>query len=256
VAGGATTLTNATLALPGGGEVAYAKVHAGMDSASAPLVLIHGAPNTSAGWQGVLAALPKDFPADVYVLDRLGYGDSSEGTVTSLRVHAEAVHALVAHLGRPAVLVGHSYGAPVALWLAAEHPRAVAGLVLVAGACDPQMGSARDLRRLADAMAFALPPNWAIANRELLALTGEKDALEPLLKQVRCPVTVLHGTWDPVCPHDGTVAFLERALVNAGALTVHSLERVGHNIHFSHPERIVEAATGKVEELAGDRSAR
>jgi len=133
------------------------------------------------------------------------------------------------------ILVGHSYGCPAALRAAADYPELVGGLVLVAGACDAEMQDAIWARKLGVAFSFAMPDSWDTANRELLALTDENDAMRDLLDRVVCPVVIVHGTWDPVCPHDGTVQYLQGALVNADVRVV-SLKHAGHNLHLTHPE--------------------
>lgn len=78
------------------------------------------------------------------------------------------------------------------------------------------------------------------ANRELLALTDENRAMEAMLERVVCPVVVIHGEWDPVCPHDGTVSYLKRALPNAD-VRVRSVLRAGHNPHVSRPALVARA---------------
>ena len=69
--------------------------------------------------------------------DRPGYGDSP-GPARGPSGNADLVAALIRSSGAgPATVVGHSYGATVALRLAELHPDTVSGLVLVCPAADP-----------------------------------------------------------------------------------------------------------------------
>jgi len=225
------------LRLPDGRVLAY-RVLRRPQSARARLILVHGAPADSGSWRRLWesqANVLADF--EVIAPDRLGYGASSPGVETSLAAHARSLEGL---LGESTVLVGHSYGAPVALRAAAEFPDRVAGVVLVAGACDPYMDDAEWFRELVDAAGAAVPRPWRVANAELLALTAENRAMMPLLERVRCPVVVVHGTWDPVCPHEGAVGAVRR-LVPGAAVRVVSLPRAGHNLHLSHPGVVAES---------------
>jgi len=154
--------------------------------------------------------------------------------------HAEAIHRFIADKGILPVVVGHSYGGPVVLRLAADYPDSIAGIVIVAGAVDPYMNDTQGFRRFIDSLTPAIPPAWATANAELLALTEENRVMMPALAGVTCPVTVIHGTWDPVCPYSGSIDYLQRSLSGAEAVKIRTLEHTGHNIHLSHPEVIVE----------------
>ena len=78
----------------------------------------------------------------------------------------------------------------------------------------------------------------------------ENRAMQDSLVNITCPVTVIHGTWDPVCPYEGTVSYLRGALVNARALRFRTLERTGHNIHLSWPQVIWEELDRLIHESA------
>ncbi|MBV9786490.1 MAG: alpha/beta hydrolase [Acidisphaera sp.] len=72
----------------------------------------------------------------VIVFDRPGFGQSERprGRVWAAQAQAELIHKALVQLGvRQAVVVGHSWGAIVALSLALNHPDDAAGLVLLAG---------------------------------------------------------------------------------------------------------------------------
>ena len=238
--------TDRAATLPDGRELAYAVTPSATDEPARRVILVHGAPAHAASWNKLLR---KEAGAlgrfEVISVDRLGYGNSTPGTEDSLEAHAKSLEPL---LTPGVVLVGHSYGGPVVLRAAAEFPDKVGGIVLAAGACDPYMNDSQWARRLGDAFSFLVDPTWATANLELLALTDENRATEPMLDRVRCRVAFVHGTWDPVCPHDGTLDYLKRTLGNASGFHDGSLERVGHNVHLSHTAEIVDAVIWCAEE--------
>jgi len=234
--------TNLHTATPDGRTLAYQRFAGG--GATGRLILVHGAPADASSWRHFVEQHAADLPyAEVLVVDRLGYGNSSPIDELTLAGHAVSLAPLLdtADGSRP-VLVGHSYGGPVVLRVAAQYPGRVGGIILAAGATDPGMHDAVWFRESVDAVSAAVPQPWALANRELLALTAQNRAMTPLLPQVTCPVVVVHGTWDAVCPHDSTVAYLRGALVNAASLRVISLERVGHNVHLGHAHVIADEA--------------
>lgn len=93
-------------------------------------------------------------------MDLRGHGDSD----TSFTIHGDAATgndmlALISELGEPAVIVGNSMSASGAAWAAAEHPDAVAGLVLYSPFLrDPSTNSlAKWAMRLLFRVMFARP---------------------------------------------------------------------------------------------------
>jgi len=100
--------------------------------AGEPIVLLHCSSGSSGAWAPVMNHLGQDYR--VLVPDLLGYGrtepwprDAPLGQDAELGV----VEALLDVAGRPAHLVGHSYGGTVALRAAKRFPRQVASLTLI-----------------------------------------------------------------------------------------------------------------------------
>jgi pimeloyl-ACP methyl ester carboxylesterase len=78
--------------------------------AGPPLLLVHGATaDHSTTWRLVQPELERRFT--VYAMDRRGRGGSGDGPSYDLRREAEDVAAVVAAVGEPVDVVGHSYGA-------------------------------------------------------------------------------------------------------------------------------------------------
>lgn len=101
-----------------------------------PLFLLHGLSSNARFWGRLAARLPG---RRAIALDQRSHGLSEsarEGDGTSTFV-ADAAHALATIAGEPALVVGHSWGAAIALELAAAHPDRCAGLAFVDGPAWP-----------------------------------------------------------------------------------------------------------------------
>ncbi len=94
------------------------------------VVLLHSTGFDSGQWRGVGEMLARDFR--VLAPDLPGYGESrvvDDGM--SLEHDLQAVVLLLQQCGRPAHLVGHSYGGLLALRLALTEPALLASLTLI-----------------------------------------------------------------------------------------------------------------------------
>lgn len=200
------------------------------------VVLVHGSPAHAGSWNAILDDAKSIRAGRIVAMDRPGFGSATAPSSDALADHVAAIRAVIAAAGleRP-VLVGHSYGGPVVLRAAVELGDEIGGIVILAGGCDPAMDDPKWLRRGVDRLGPILPASWANSNRELLAMNRENHRMQARLADVRCPVGIVHGTWDPVCPHDATVAYLESQLTSARWIETRSLPRHGHNVHMSAP---------------------
>nr|MBN1229564.1 alpha/beta hydrolase [Anaerolineae bacterium] len=103
------------------------------DGRGHPVILIHGLSSTSHIWD-LAAPLIAD-EARVIALDLRGHGqsDKPEEGYDFATITGDVLGVMgLLQLTRP-VLVGHSWGAHVALWASAHHPDRIAGLILVDG---------------------------------------------------------------------------------------------------------------------------
>lgn len=96
--------------------------------AGEPLLFLHGIGGGKECWGPQLEAFADGYRAVAW--DMPGYGESPALAEPSFAALAEALLALVDHVGGPVHLVGHSLGGMVAQEFAARHPARLASLVL------------------------------------------------------------------------------------------------------------------------------
>ncbi len=232
------------------------------------IVLVHGLGEHSGRYTTLVERLlARGFGVDAF--DHRGHGRSEgrRADIESMDTLAADVRSRIAavradHPGRPLVLLGHSMGGAVALWVAMSDPALVDALVLSAPAvgADPsvpplQLRMARLLARLWPGFgihtldpatvsrdpgvvrAYGADPlvhHGALPARTVVALLDAMRAFEALVAGLRVPVLVMHGTADRLVPlaHAETVY---RAL-GAADCTVLRYAGLAHEL-FNEPEQ-------------------
>lgn len=124
-----------------------------------PLVLVHGSTADHTRWIPLLPVLEKHFT--VYAVDRRGRGGSGDGPAYAIEREFEDIVALVAAIGGPVDLLGHSYGALCALEAATRSDR-VGRLVLY----EPPIPTGIDLY-----------PAGFVERLQALLAAGDRDGL-------------------------------------------------------------------------------
>ena len=113
-----------------------------------PVVLLHGNVVTAEDFRtsGVLELLARRHRVIAFDRPGFGYSDRPHGSAWSARAQADLLRDALVVLGikRPVVL-GHSWGAAVALALALNHPDDVRGLVLLSGYYYPTLRRGRSV---------------------------------------------------------------------------------------------------------------
>ena len=197
-----------------------------------PVLLVHGTAAWSGFWREVADHLAGQGWRVVAVdLPPFGWsGHDPEGRYDRV-TQAERLSAVVQSLGRPAIVVGHSFGAGPATELALRHSRQLRGLVLVdaaLGAPDPTAEApvARAMRfgpvaELATSAAITNPVALEPLLRSMIARKEQAERWVPVLRQPmrREGTTSAYADWLPnlFATQDGA---LSRRTANLRAIEV------------------------------------
>lgn len=209
------------------------------------VIFIHGTPGEATDWMPFLLNVPAG--QHRLAIDRPGFGESGPGRpVVALSEQARAIAALLKDGQGPAILVGSSYGGPVALRVAADYPEVVSGVLLVGAAADPDREETHPLQRLASLRAIdgLLPRPLSHSNAELLALRRELEVLGDGIGQIRAAVTVLQGVDDTLVPAENA-AYIAKRLTGTERKRIVFVEQAGHFLHILSTS-LVEQVLGHV----------
>lgn len=215
------------------------------DVTKRPIVFVHGSPGSWEGWARYLNSeqLKKQF--HIIVVDRFGYGKSEKGkTEHSLLGQAEVIKAALQsnQSGKPAILVGHSYGGPVIASSAIHNPELSAGLLFIAGSVDPKLEKTKWIQYPATwwPIRLILPSFIRVCNEEIMSLKKELQQQDKLWNQVRAKVFVIQGLKDKLVPPENS-EYLQRKLPKDLLISNRKIEDAGHFIIWQNPKLIIEA---------------
>ena len=190
------------------------------------LFFIHGSPASMSLYRGrfVDTTILRTFK--VMAVDRPGYGYSGFGDPEpSIQKQSEMLRAMLDSVYKarhPIIVVGGSFGAPIACRLAMDHPELVDGLVLTGPAIGPGREKVFWFAPIIEhpAIRWFIPRMFRSANTEKLHHKEELEKMLPYWKNIRVPVMYLQGAKDNLI--DTTNAsFAREHLVNAPYLDIY-----------------------------------
>jgi pimeloyl-ACP methyl ester carboxylesterase len=208
-------------------------VTAGLPS-NPKIILIHGTPGS---WKNFSTQLEdKELTRRAYVIavDRLGFGNS-EGEATTIENQAKALMPLL-DLGdatQPAIIVGNSYGAAVAMQMAALQDPRIRSVVVLGGIFNPDTPRVFGFQYALKKVDWCLTKNLRACNREIIELKAELEKLVPIYTQIKAGIVVIQGLKDKrVDP--GNADYIS-GKVKAKVIR---LPGIGHAIQKEDPETV------------------
>jgi pimeloyl-ACP methyl ester carboxylesterase len=236
---------NVHITTTNGFTLRWAAKLAATNDAGFDLVFVHGTPGGAGVWAAQFA---KPFPgANLFAYDRPGFGESVPTLQEPhLQLQVDALLTLLTNVTTNRVLiVGHSYGGPIVLLAALEHPEKIRGALLIGGDVDPAQENPFWVQYLFGwrATSWVLPRALRQCNRELLTVRADLEAMKKSFPRLTVPVVMLHGDRDPQVPVEN-VAWLGQQLGAVGKTNLFAkiiLPGVNHFIPWEHPDQVERA---------------
>lgn len=168
--------------------------------ASWKVVIVTGTPSWSEYWAPAIAAMPAT--REMIVADRPGFRSSEpEEAVRDLAKQAEALAPMLeARPGQRVLLVGQSFGAPVATLMARRYPERVHAVVLMSAYFGDRGPTARRMLGAGRLFHAMLPRDLRNSVSEMTAQSEQLPAVWEALRGLEQPVVFVHGDADTFVP--------------------------------------------------------
>jgi pimeloyl-ACP methyl ester carboxylesterase len=217
------------------------------------VIFVHGTPGAGEEQSSFLYAVPEG--VEFISIDRLGFGETKPyKSVTSLDAQAAALLPLLeTKNGIKPILIGHSLGGPVVTAAAANYPDKVGAIIQVASALDPELEDVWTIQHFGNfkLVSWVVPSKLRHANRELIALEDELIALQPKLKEIKQPITIIHSTDDELVPY-ANVAYMEKHFTGTASLKTVTLGGKNHYIPWNAGPTVMKEVKSLVAALKED----
>ena len=215
----------------------------GADSLPA-LLIIHGAPGAWYGSRNLMddSILRQHF--QIIAVDRPGYNQSGfkhkKKAVTSIDIQAVAIYEAL-RLNRShkkGIVMGSSYGAPIAAKIAIEYPESFYHLVMLAPAIEPETEKFWWFNRYIHhgPIKWMLPRNLRVATDEKYAHVKELEKLAAQWKYLAISATVVQGDSDRIVS-PSNLEYAKKQLAGKPVEFI-LLPGAGHLIRLQRPDVI------------------
>lgn len=199
------------------------------------LLLVHGSPSSLSAW----TALYKDSifmkTYRMIAVDRPGYGYSNFGKVeTSISKQARLIEAVMDSLAvTRTILLGSSYGGPVAAQVAMDRPQQIEHLVFLSASVEPAAEKTFGISHLmiAPVISYVFPAIFRMSSKEKFSHVAELSRIKNW-DSIQAPTSIIHGDKDRLV-YFSNAAYLQEKIPGAQLFV---MKDKGHSIIFTEPE--------------------
>jgi pimeloyl-ACP methyl ester carboxylesterase len=209
-----------------------------------PLLIVHGAPGAWYGSRNLLDDSLITSRFHVISVDRPGYDKTyfkgKRKAVTSINLQATIIYEAMQlnHSYKKGIVMGSSYGGPIAAKIAIDHPNNFYHVLLLAAAIDPNHEKFWWFNKYVHhgPLKWMLPHFFKTATDEKYSHEAELKKLLPQWSQLNTSVTVVQGDADKIV-NPVNLDFAKKVLTgkNADFILIHGAD---HLIRWQHADLV------------------
>lgn len=206
------------------------------------LMFIHGAPGAWYGYLNMMSDSSLQQKFKMVSVDRLGYGKSDYGkTELSTQLQALAIKKVIDeenHSHKKVYILGRSYGAPIAAWIAINYPQQVEKLFMISPVIDPDKEKFYWFSNIGKwpIVQFTLPRFLNVATAEKFSHSAQMRLMLPEWKKLFVDSYIIVGENDNIAD-TANFSFAKKYIINANA-TFLKVKGAGHLVTRDNPQLI------------------
>lgn len=239
-------LIRSTVPAPNGSTISYIAAPTPEANQLPRILYVHGTPGDATAFEDYLTSPIAGF--DAVSVDRPGFGHTKpRKPVYTMEEQVQCLEPLLVNrAGKGTILVGHSLGGPIIVEAALQYPDRVGGLVILSGCLDPTLEKIAWYQHVAGFafVPYMIPYFLRNSDSELRPLKAELEAMQPRLKELRCPIVIVHAPDDILVPYSN-VDYMLREFPPSTIVEVMRLDGKSHWVPWN-AEADVRAAIAKV----------
>lgn len=202
------------------------------------LVFFHGAPSSISTWEKYLTDTTLLAKANMYAIDRPGYGYSNFGKeIPSIDAQAKIFNFILKEKAlENIVTIGSSYGGPIAARIAVLNPN-VKAVLMISPAIDPSIEKDFWAGRFTQwkLTRWMVPTAYRVAGDEKKIHAEELSFIENGWKTLTIPVIHIHGEDDKIVPYEN-IEFSKQYFQD---IEIISIPEKGHEISYKNTELVI-----------------
>ena len=188
-------------------------IRTGNQNSNKMILFIHGAPGSFFDFSEYLVDRKLLSEVQMLAYDRPGFGQSGYGkSLPLIQDQVDVALHLIDNIDADSVVVvGYSYGGPIAGILAARRSEKISSLVMLAPAASPEAEPIFWFNRLINnkIASWILPTYIEMANREKFSHLKDLKNNEYQWANIDVPVHHFHCTNDWIAPFEGNLSFIK-----------------------------------------------
>lgn len=207
-----------------------------IDTTLPTLVFVHGAIGSAIDFKEFMQDKELSTKANLISYDRIGYGVDQTGAVqASIAFEVEVLRDVTKHFKKEnTILVGYSYGGPIALASKEKYKKVVLLAPAVYSEVE-QMPWALNLYKW-NATRWLVPDTWRAASKEKLSHKNDLQKFENNWNTTKSKIISIHGKSDWIVPYENSLYLKEQFDSNQFDLV--TLEGAGHGLVWTHFKEI------------------
>jgi len=221
------------------------------ESDSILLVFVHGAPGSWDAFKEFITDIELVDRTRIVAYDRPGYGGSDEVVMSSIQEQSKILNEIIEQNKlKRTVLVGHSYGGPIAGLAGLDNRMDVDAVIMIAPLIDPDSEPMFWYSYFSywKMTSWLLPDELIVAGAEKFAHASELEKMEDLWKNADCNFVHVHGLKDGLAPGKENIIFAQSQIPQE-KLEMHIYNEKGHLLIWTDYELMKEIILETLDKL-------